>query len=190
MLYGSALGNNETERDAYLATRFTMSRVGDATALDANVLATTDLVLVEYLNSAHTTAEANALATWISNGGTLLVTCGWVPGNTDLPRYNALLATIGLVFKEPKVQGPLTQFFTHPISANITSLPFVDGYELTLPATGAVEVGRLSGAPVLAAITRGTGRIVAIGDDFFNFTGEWQGDVPTFWAHVIDWLAP
>jgi hypothetical protein len=188
MLYGASLGNDTTQRDAYLASRFTVTTKADSTPISATLLATTDIVVVEHLYSAHTVSESNALATWVSNGGAVIVSSGWVPGETDLPRYNALFAGIGLQLSSPKVSGPITQFFTHPISTNMTSLPYVDGYSLTLPASGATEVGRLSGLPALAAIVRGQGRVVAYGDDFFNVAAEWKNDVPAFWAQMIDWL--
>jgi hypothetical protein len=193
LLYGGDLGAAATSWYAKLATFApTAGTVDDAIALDATLLDGNDLVVVRDLASAHSAAEATALASFVAAGGSVMVMAGYVPGTGDMPHYNALLAALPIQLAAPLLNGDVTTFVTHPLTANLAKLPYMGGYAVVNNAAStnvALVIATFGTATVAAAAPIGTGRIYAFGDEWVTFDQDWTTySSSVFWDNAFAWL--
>jgi hypothetical protein len=114
-------------------------------------------------------SEVEALVAWVNQGGTLLL-LGNDPGNAEFTRFNALARRFGIEFLERKhmdAQGSGKLTLTTPAGGWFTpGLEFygVDLAPLNLTAANAETLLSESGTPMMAAVSVGRGRVVALGD--------------------------
>jgi hypothetical protein len=112
---------------------------------------------------------------------------------------NSLLVPMSVAYSAPLLNGPVTQFATHPITAGLTSVTFNGGYPITdlggaastrtpiafLPSgSGTVDVGY--------AIQMGAGRAFVWGDEWIEFDSEWSmlPEIKQLWVQVFSWISP
>lgn len=113
--------------------------------------------------------EIQALVKWVSDGGTLLL-FGNDPGNAEFTRLNALATRFGIEFIEKKhvdASGNAKLTLRTPAGGWFTpGLKFygVDLAPLKLSATNAETLLAENGTPMMASVSVGKGRVVALGD--------------------------
>ncbi|MEP7363088.1 MAG: DUF4350 domain-containing protein [Acidobacteriota bacterium] len=116
-----------------------------------------------------TDAEIEALATWVRNGGTLLLLNN-DPGNAEFPRMNALAKRFGIEFEERKqanAQGISKLTLVTPQGGWFTpGLKFygVDLAPLRVMAQGAETLLAERDTVMMTAVSEGKGRVIALGD--------------------------
>ncbi|MEO8553721.1 MAG: hypothetical protein ABI678_27295 [Kofleriaceae bacterium] len=170
----------------------TVVRIADpAVMLDAALLASYDLVMLDRLPRAYTTDEAAALATWVHDGGGLMALSGYTGGTTDYTYPNSLLAGLGARFGGTLTSASVTSFAPHPLTVGLASITFSGGFAVVIddPQT-AVPVAMIGTVPIAGAITYGTGRAYLWADEWVTFDSVWSGnpELPVFWANAFGWL--
>ncbi len=174
--------------------------LGDQT-ITTSLLAAFSVLIVQDIaqNHTYTTAEAQALYTWVENGGNVMTLTGY--GDGDEPNnVNTLIApfnmqyTTSLVLCGCGVPLAITEWSNHPITKGITSTGFDNGYEVI--GTGgsilASQMDKGGDHHVLRASSVGAGHVVVWGDEWISYDTVWK-DFPqtmTFWQNIIDWFAP
>ena len=106
--------------------------------------------------TSHSAAELSAYNLYLSNGGRLIL----------LGEYNCtfdtLAQSLGLDFTG-FLNGTITSFTPHPITAGVASLHFIAGGAVTAPAT-ATTLGYFSGSRVMGIMPFGSGQVFFLGD--------------------------
>jgi hypothetical protein len=160
-----------------------------------------DVIILDWLTRDYTPAEAAVFAAWVSAGGGVASMSGYDGNTTDDWHANSLLAPLGLAYSGPLLNGPVTQFATHPITAGLTSVTFAGGYAISdlggtastrtpiafLPAsTGTGTV------PVAYATQMGAGRAFSWGDEWIQFDSQWSTlpEIKQLWVQVFAWISP
>jgi hypothetical protein len=125
---------------------------------------------------------------------------GYDNNTTDDWHANSLLAPLGAAYSGPLLNGPVTSFATHPITAGLTSVTFNGGYgisDLGGSASTRTAVAFLadgSGGTVTAgyAIVSGAGHAFVWGDEWIEFDSEWSTlpEIKQFWVQIFGWVAP
>jgi hypothetical protein len=116
-----------------------------------------------------TDAEIAAVATWVRNGGTLLL-LGNDPGNAEFPRFNALARAFGIEFVETKhsdAAGKSKLTLPAPQGGWFTpGLKFygVDLAPLRVTAKGAETLLAERDTVMMTALRHGKGQVIALGD--------------------------
>jgi hypothetical protein len=177
-----------------------VGNLGDQT-LTTSLLAPFSVLIVQNidLNHTYTSAEAQALHTWVEGGGNVMTLTGY--GNPNEPtNVNTLIAPFdiqygtSLVLCGCGVPRPITEWVSHPITNGITSAGFDNGYEV-LGTGGTILASQSDNSGdhhVLRAETVGAGHVVVWGDEWISFDTVWT-DFPqtlTFWQNIIDWFNP
>ncbi len=187
------------ETQGAIVTRF--EDTASAPTLQRAVLETFDLVIVDWLQRDYTMAESTTLATWVQEGGGLMVMTGHDSGATA-DRQVSLLAAVGPSFDlaAGPLNGPAT-LLPHPTtvaSDGTTTLPpvtFNGGLRTTVPASMTatiVPMAEIGTNIVGVAGPYGTGRLLLFGDEWIEFDSEWSTmpAIPQFWLDTVTWLAP
>ena len=146
-------------------------------SIDAGLLAAYDVFFIGFLDdgnaNAFTAAELTALQTWVTGGGTLIVTC-------DDPGHDAVCASFGYAVQEPAVnpETPVGAGVGHPIFAGpFGAVPTFDmagnqGFFTT--TAGATVLAQDSTAqPVFLFKAIGAGRVILFAD--VNIIGGFGG---------------
>ncbi|MCC6877713.1 MAG: putative metal-binding motif-containing protein [Sandaracinaceae bacterium] len=182
-----------------IATRFHASAA--APTLQRAELETFDLVIVDWLQRQYTTEEATTLATWVREGGALMVMTGHDSGATA-DRHVSLLSQLGPTYDlaAGPLDGPAT-LIAHPTtrtSGGTGTLPpitFYGGLRTIVPAplTGdIVPMAEIRGETVGVAGPLGMGSVLLFGDEWIEFDSEWSTMPPIieFWLNTVTWLSP
>jgi hypothetical protein len=116
-----------------------------------------------------TDQEVQAVSGWVRQGGTLLL-MGNDPGNAEFARLNVLASQFGITFEERKhvdAQGNSKLTLPTPERGRLPAgLMFyaVDVAPLRITTSNASIYLAERGTPILASVTAGSGRVIAIGD--------------------------
>jgi len=165
--------------------------------LDDRTFAGFDIVILDHLTRTFDADEAAALASWVHAGGSLIALAGFVNDSADVQPPSSLLAALpirytpGLIALD--VLTHISDFSAHPTTAGLASVPFFGGYHVALTGTcdGDTQViASLDRDPVAAACQHGAGRVYVWGDEWVDYSSQWDGktDAPRFWKNAIDWL--
>lgn len=194
VVLGSSAALTTVDLDTYLDSRATsVTRTTDsALAIDATWLASFDLIVLENVGTIHTSAEADALASWVSAGGAIVSLTGYgaaCPADAD--PANSLLASTGLTFGTTCIgtSEQITSFATHPVTQGLAQIHYFGGHDVSAGNGAVVIATDGSGNPVGGALALGAGRIVLWGDDWIGSDTDWTNPSnPLFWSNVLTWL--
>jgi hypothetical protein len=169
--------------------------------LTAELLAPFQIIVAQNLyQNDHTYSEAEvaALRAWIEAGGGFITLIGFADAN-ERTQVNALLAPFGVSYGSSQIlqKGgdastvPVTTFYPHPTTENITRVGVDNGY----PVEGAgTVVAAEGGYDVARAVEAGAGRIFVWGDEWITYNSEWTEhpdyQVERFWLNVLKWVTP
>ena len=90
-----------------------------------------DVVILDWLTRDYTSAEAAALASFVSQGGGVISMSGYDNVTTDDWHANSLLAPLEVAYSGPLLNGPVTTFAMHATTAGLTSVTLDGGYAIT-----------------------------------------------------------
>lgn len=158
-----------------------------------------DVVILDWLTRDYTTPEAAVVTAFVNAGGGLVSMSGYDNNTTDDWYANSLLAPLEVAYSGPLINGPVTMFTTHPITAGITSVTFNGGYAISdlggkasmrtpiaflTEGAGSVTVGY--------AIQMGKGHAFVWGDEWIEFDSEWSTipQIKQLWVQVFQWISP
>jgi hypothetical protein len=157
-------------------------------------LAPFDVIVLNHLGRAYTTTEAAALRAWVEAGGGLVSTGGYTNDATDF-RVNAFIGPLGVIYAGSLVNGPVTTFLPHPITAGLTSITFAGGYAVI--ATGlssytVTAIASMAAGKVAYAVEASKGRAFIWGDEWIEYDSEWADlpEVKQLWINAFKWLVP
>lgn len=187
------------ETQGAIATRFHDSAA--APELQRAELETFDLVVVDWLQRVYTEAEAETLATWVREGGALMVMTGHDSGATA-DRHLSLLVALGPTYDlaAGPIDGPAT-LLPHPTTMNMDDtdvlppITFLGGLRTVVPGeltATIVPMATIGDEVVGVAGPLGEGRALLFGDEWIEFDSEWSTmpAIPQFWLNVVTWLSP
>ena len=158
-----------------------------------------DVVVLDWLTRDYTASEAATFAAWVSAGGGVASMSGYDGVTTDDWHANSLLAPLEVAYSGPLLNGPVTQFATHPITAGLTSVTFAGGYAVSdLGGTASVRtpIAFLPGSGGMVnvgyAVQMGSGRAFVWGDEWIEFDSEWSmlPEIKQLWVQVFAWISP
>jgi hypothetical protein len=162
-------------------------------AITANDLAPFDVVILDWLARDYSPAEATVLQNRIAAGGGLIAMSGYNGTSTDF-RANVLLAPLAVAYSGGLLNGPVTSFATHPITAGLTSVTFAGGYAVSdLGGSGSTRTAiAFLSSPVAYAVQMGSGRAFVWGDEWIEFDSQWNTlpEIKQLWVNVFAWVAP
>jgi hypothetical protein len=106
---------------------------GELETLTPAQLSEYDVVVLDWLAPETTLGiTPQELETWVQGGGRLIALSGYADYPEALAVQNQMLAPLGISFvTEQVLWGPVTQFVSHPITANLTEISFIGGREVT-----------------------------------------------------------
>ncbi|HEX8790698.1 MAG TPA: hypothetical protein VF765_07085 [Polyangiaceae bacterium] len=159
-----------------------------------------DVVILDWLTRDYASAEAAALASFVSAGGGVISMSGYDGVSTDDWHANSLLAPLEVAYSGPLLDGPVTTFAVHPTTLGLTSVTFAGGYAVTdLGGTASTRTSvaflpNPSGAgnvTVAYAVTMGSGHAFVWGDEWIEFDSEWSTlpEIKQLWVQVFAWVA-
>jgi hypothetical protein len=166
------------------------------TPVTAATLQPFDVVILDWLTRDYTPAEAATVAGWIQGGGGLVSMSGYDNVTTDDWHANSLISTLGVKYEGPLLNGPVTMFATHPITAGLTSVTFAGGYgigDLGGTASTRTPIAFLPGnVNAGVAIQMGAGHAFVWGDEWIEFDSEWSTlpQIKQLWVQVFGWISP
>lgn len=186
-----------------LVERTTLENAGDV--VDAAFLSKYQILIVEYLPRALTSAETQAIHDWVATDGRGVMTMiGYnFDGNDVVPerdRANGVLHQFLLEYTGDYLYTT-TPFTTvafssgHSLTTGITFFSYKGGVAVQVMSGGAnnTVVGTVpNGANAAIAHVEGNGKVLAFGDEWLTFDSEWVSypDVQPFWQNALTWLAP
>ncbi len=161
--------------------------------LTASRLAPFDVIILDWLARDYAPSEATVLQNRITAGGGLISMSGYDGTTTDF-RANVLLAPLSVAYSGGLLNGPVTNFATHPITTGLTSVTFAGGYAVSdLGGSGSTRtpIAFLS-SPVSYAVEMGSGRAFVWGDEWIEFDSQWSTlpQIKQLWVNVFKWIAP
>lgn len=144
----------------YIARGATISVI---TTFDLATLNNYDVLwLEEDFSNALTATEQTVLATWVTNGGSVVVLAeDWVGGSPLTP--------LGYAYFNAFASGITSNIAVHPLTDGVSSLRFeATGRGLTEPA-GATWIAKnmSDNGPFISVRTLGAGKVVVLSDEFF-----------------------
>lgn len=176
-------------------TTTTRVQTNEKDVLTSDVLAPFDVVVIDRLKHKHSSAEAEAFKTWLSSGKGAMSMTGYLDLEEVDFLANPLLATVGLGYSKPWLNGPITSFVPHPITQGITEMTFLGGYvikEVDGSTATRTAIASASQGKVGYVAELGQGRAFVWGDEWIQFDSEWSKlpEVQQFWVNIFGWLAP
>ncbi|MEO9183027.1 MAG: DUF4350 domain-containing protein [Kofleriaceae bacterium] len=197
LLLGSPGANGTSNFSAWAhGNGTTVTRITDpAVVVDAMLLDQYDLVMLDQLPRIYTAEEATALATWVHAGGGLMSLSGYTGAASDYTYPNSLISGLGAQFGGALASATVTDFTTHPLTTDLTSVTFQGGFAVivddpqTSPTTVIATINA-GATPIATATTYGAGRMYLWGDEWITFDSVWSGnpEMPKFWADAFGWL--
>jgi hypothetical protein len=166
--------------------RNTASITGAAT-IDDVALANAEVLIVLALQKTYSPAESAAIQRFVARGGGLIVTSGY---DSDTALFDATLTAFGVQgVGMSTLDSPVTDLGSHPITAGVSSMPFVGGHEMTTTRTVS-PIGRFSGLLVACAFDEQLGRVILWDDEQLTFDANWTANTQTFWDNAFAWVWP
>jgi hypothetical protein len=158
-----------------------------------------DVIVLDWLTRDYAPSEAAVLAAFITAGGGLTSMTGYDNNTTDDWHANSLLAPLQVAYSGPLLNGPVTSFAPHPITAGLTSVTFAGGYAVS-DVGGAASIRmpiatlQQGSAPVNVgfAVQMGAGHAFVWGDEWIEFDSEWSTmpQIKQLWVNVLTWVGP
>lgn len=189
--YYGKLSDHLTANDFSVNTTDSAFNSTNLTGIDVAVVAVTSS-----FNSAYSTAEIEALATFVGNGGGLLIMGDTT--STPIGNINSLALEFGISFGPTNIDifdFGVTDFpNSHDIFDGISEVSMDGASEITLSGS-AVEVATYDSKTAIAVSDYGLGRVVAIGDSSLWSWGGQSGtnfDLPEnqdFALNTFEYLA-
>lgn len=184
-----------SEFQQWLVDRGSSATRIDPPVIDGTVLDAYDVVILDQLTRAYTPAEAMAFDIWVGGGGGLMSMTGHTASEVSAQQWpNTILGPMGLQYQGALLNGPVTDFEPHPISAGLTSVTFLGGFEVVADNPAANDVvGRLpGGVPAGIAQERGEGKIFVWGDEWIEYDSEWAAlpEITQLWVNIFEWITP
>ena len=164
--------------------------------LTAATLQPFDVIVLDWLTRDYDATEAATLAAWVSAGGGLATMTGYDNVIADDWHANSLLAPLQVAYTGPLLNGPVTSFVSHPITAGLTSVTFAGGYEvkdLGGPGSRRTAIAFLPGNVIAGiAVQMGAGHAFVWGDEWIEFDSEWSTlpEIKQLWVQVFAWISP
>lgn len=115
------------------------------------------LVMVANGCGSYSGSELAAYSQYVSNGGRLVLLAEFACALGNLP------PTFGLGFSGV-INGPITTFNAHPITAGVAELPFIFGGAVVAAPPSATTLGFIGGTPVMGIMSFGSGQVFYVGD--------------------------
>jgi hypothetical protein len=206
-IFGAAGVNASSNFQAWLTSAgSSVQRIQDTAptpAVTAATLLPFDVIVLDWLTRDYTSSEANVVASWVSAGGGIVSMSGYDGVTTDDWHANSLLASLGVAYAGwllNRVNGAVTDFAIHPITAGLTSVTFAGGYAITdlggtastrLPIAFLPDPADAGVLPVGYAIQMGSGRAFVWGDEWIEFDSEWSTlpEIKQLWIQVFAWIS-
>jgi hypothetical protein len=166
-----------------------------AEPLTAATLQPFDVVILDWLTRDYDATEAATFALWVGAGGGVASMTGYNNTSADW-HANSLLAPLQVAYGGPLLNGPVTSFATHPITAGLTSVTFAGGYEVKdLGGSGSTRtpIAFLPGNVTAGiAVQSGLGHGFVWGDEWIEFDSEWATlpEIKQLWVQVFGWISP
>lgn len=209
-LLGSA-GSSTALKDFFLAQTGQATETINPATLGAADLAPFDVLIVANLPRSYMSAEADALAAWVSSGKGVYFLPGFTGVNTN---HNSLLTRFQMQLDGflggSGTDHDLLTFAPHPVTKNVKGLLFFGG-----ASVGGADGGDAAAYPSYATLgadvvgragSFGAGRIVVFGDEWICYDGEVNytidaGPLPAdgganestptkqYWHNAIAWVA-
>jgi hypothetical protein len=201
-ILGNAGANPSSNFQTWLQMAGTsVQRIQTATGvpLTAAALQPYDVVILDWLTRDYTAAETSIFASFVSAGGGVVSMSGYDNNTTDDWHANSLLSPLEVAYSGPLLNGPVTAFATHPITAGLTSVTFNGGYAVsdlggTNSTRTAIAFLSPSGSQVTVgyAIQFGTGHAFVWGDEWIEFDSQWSTlpEIKQLWVQVFAWISP
>jgi hypothetical protein len=178
-----------------------IQNMAPAPTITAATLQPFDVVVLDWLTRDYTPAEAAVFASFVSAGGGVVSMSGYDGATTDDWHANSLLAPLEVAYTGPLLNGPVTDFATHPITMGLTSVTFAGGYaiaDLGGTASTRTPIGYLpnpddaGNVPVAFAIQMASGRAFVWGDEWIEFDSQWSTlpEIEQLWIQVFAWISP
>jgi len=160
-----------------------------------------DVILLDWMTRDYTAAEAAVVASFVSAGGGLISLSGYDGVTADDWHANSLLLPLEVAYTGALLNGPVTEFAPHPITAGLTSVTFAGGYAIadlggaasTRTPIGFLQNPQASGTvPVAYAVQTGSGHAFVWGDEWIEFDSEWSTmpQIEQLWVQVFGWVSP
>lgn len=193
-IVGNAGPNPSSQFVAWLTMQGTSSARIDPALVDDTVLAPYDIIILDQLTRSYAPAEATAFADWVDAGGGLMSMTGHT-GDPSIAqdRPNAILGSFGMAYQGALLDGPVTDFLPHPITAGLTSVTFAGGFAVAETMAGTTDiVAQLPAAPIARAREYGSGKVFVWGDEWIEYDSEWSTmpEINQLWVNTLDWLRP
>jgi uncharacterized membrane protein len=161
--------------------------------LTPGLLADYDIVWSVEVQSSWIGNERHDLATWILNGGSLMVEGD---GDVAVAQYNALFSELAAGIEMSTVNGAAartTNIHPHPTTEGVTSIdllgPRASLAAVALPAVRLVDDAGATPTPNVAAAEVGAGRIVVAAEQLLHPQNIGSADNILFGNQIFDWLA-
>ncbi len=163
-------------------------------AITANMIAGFDVIILDWLARDYSPAEASVLQARIAAGAGLISMSGYNNTSADW-RANVLLAPLSVAYSGSLLNGPVTTFANHPITAGLTSVTFTGGYAISDLGGGTstrTPIAFLGSDTVGYAIQYASGHAFVWGDEWIEFDSEWTTlpQIKQLWVNVFAWVAP
>lgn len=162
----------------------------NSTAIVSSTLDQVDVLWVEDGTKEWTQAERDAVAEWLTRGGSLLLE-GEESGS--LPQFNALLNAAGapiLFDLATGVTGSTTKLFPHEITRDASAAHIPSSFA-RLGVTGpeaTVVIEDAAGAPTMASAFAGRGRLLAVAGRLFADYAAIYADNRQISTQAFEWL--
>jgi hypothetical protein len=163
--------------------------------ITSGTIAGFDVVILDWLARDYTTSEAAAIQARIAGGGGLISMSGYNGTTSTDFRANTLLAPLSVAYSGSLLNGPVTNFATHPITQGLTSVTFNGGYAVSDLGGGSstrTPIAFIGSTAVGYAIQLGSGRAFVWGDEWIEFDSEWTTlpQIKQLWVNIFAWVAP
>ncbi|HEX6239470.1 MAG TPA: hypothetical protein VFZ61_01200 [Polyangiales bacterium] len=142
-----------------------------------------------------TADEVAALGRWVRAGGGLMTTTGYSDENSEVTNMNLLLNPLGAGYSTSNkdTQGFVTQWESHPITANVMKIRTDNGVQPD--GSAAMTLARDEGGRVALQVTQAdSGRVAVWGDEWITYDSEWSDtqdqQVDRLWLNLLKWLSP
>jgi hypothetical protein len=199
-ILGNPGANPSSDFQAWLVSAGTSVQRIQTTAPTPTLAATDlqpfDVVILDWLTRDYAAAEATVMSEFISAGGGLISMSGYDNVTTDDWHANSLLAPLAVAYTGALLNGPVTSFAPHPITAGLTSVTFEGGYEVAdLGGTASTRtpIAFLPGPVTVGmAVQLGNGHAFVWGDEWIQFDSEWSTlpEIKQLWVQVFAWVSP
>jgi hypothetical protein len=161
-----------------------------------------DVVILDWLTRDYSAAEAAVFASFVISGGGVVAMSGYDNVTADDWHANSLLAPLAVAYSGPLLlDGPVTDFAMHPITAGLTSVTFDGGYAISdlggtsgtrTPIAFLANPQAAGNVTVSYAIQMGSGHAFVWGDEWISFDSEWSTmpEIEQLWVQVFAWISP